>query len=1173
MKKKQCMKREHYSNGYIPSGGTPPGMKGHKKVLALAVMAALMTGFVPAWATDVTGQSKIIDMDTNATTIYGGVSEDGAALNNHLSFTGGTITLSGDESSRYPEIGGGYGKNGNGNGNTLEISGEVSVTGKGDASIFGGKSTNGDANTNKVLIRNGRINGDYLQGGQSYKGNANGNEVSIENGNIAVRNIVGGDGNRDANANTISITGGTITVDGSFINGGRTYYGNANENVVSISGDAELEMDDGEIYGGKGWEHANSNRVYISTSKAVTGVYRIIGGEGRYEANNNSIAIMDSQIDSTVSSGKYWDDYLLAGYSWSGTAERNSLSIGGSAEITASGIAAGYGRYGTKGNIVSIDDQSRVSTLGIAGGLAIDEDYYNPELNKGIAADNTVSINGDSTVSALGITGGLSIADEGIARQNSIRIEKGASVTAPLMGGGTGRTASDNLVDIQGTHTGFLVGGGGAFNLDYPLSEDDYMASGNVVNLNGAALVPLQTDDKVFKNPLVEELKEKITDRYEHIGDLSNYLRNPGTSIHVAGGVLMLDGEARQNAINLSGSANLSQSNLYGWITGPELLKSPFDRLAGRPLADDNHSDNTLNVGYISGWMEDEEGNRTLQGKASEWKGSDVQGICNFDKIAFYNVDISRPALTVTDTVSLPEHTELNLDEFMPSNTGHIVRDAILIDASKAETGVKGLDALYADGDKKYQNKDLSWDYADGGVTVTGSSELSLSEDNIFSYGFKSLDSITYHTINWETDGTVLTLDKTKDFDLTKTTVHTEDLDFTAKSLEHITQSGTYSMTLLDTQGNTSLLAENLMGKQGTWNISNALEGSGTASLDTNGNVIYTMNTVDKQGRQEVEVETTKQTHNALIANEAALGIVTAGRDRLDGVLENVHQEDGGLFTFASLGGSKDKYDTGSHSTAHIWNGLVGVGNEMKLANGEVSYGLFYEYGRGNYDVDGGGYHGSGDAHYNGGGLMARYTSRHHQYVEGSLRFGQVKNSADSVLHSRSGNAYGYETDSSYWSGHIGFGRVFDLRDETASESRGGIKRASRDLDVYGKYFYTHMDGDSFRAGDVTYNLDDLNSSLLRIGARVNNRIGLNDFYYGLAWDYEFDGESDGSVSAAGLQAPIRQADIGGSSLMAELGWKREATPDNPWDVNLGLRAYAGQHKGIGGSVFIGYHF
>lgn len=43
--------------------------------------------------------------------------------------------------------------------------------------------------------------------------------------------------------------------------------------------------------------------------------------------------------------------------------------------------------------------------------------------------------------------------------------------------------------------------------------------------------------------------------------------------------------------------------------------------------------------------------------------------------------------------------------------------------------------------------------------------------------------------------------------------------------------------------------------------------------------------------------------------------------------------------------------------------------------------------------------------------------------------------------------------------------------------------------------------------------------------------------------------------------------------MMAEAGWKLEATKDSPWDVNLSLQAYTGQHKGIGGNVFVGYHF
>ena len=105
----------------------------------------------------------------------------------------------------------------------------------------------------------------------------------------------------------------------------------------------------------------------------------------------------------------------------------------------------------------------------------------------------------------------------------------------------------------------------------------------------------------------------------------------------------------------------------------------------------------------------------------------------------------------------------------------------------------------------------------------------------------------------------------------------------------------------------------------------------------------------------------------------------------------------------------------------------------------------------------------------------------------------------------------------------------------------------------------------------MDYALDGLNSSLMRIGARANNRSGRNNYYYGLAWDYEFDGESRGNVSAAGLSANIRKADTRGQQHDGRS--RLEATKNSPWDVDLSVRAYAGQHRGIGGNLFVGYHF
>ena len=773
-----------------------------------------------------------------------------------------------------------------------------------------------------------------------------------------------------------------------------------------------------------------------------------------------------------------------------------------------------------------------------------------------LAQGNAVAVDGKADISALGLAGGYAQTTEG----NQVSIDKDAAVTAIAIGGGVGGTVSHNFAAIKGTVTSYLLGGAGTFG-----EQSSDVASGNVLNLEGAKLVPLQ------KNQALSIGKDWGIE--EDVNEIMQQLKDPGETILAAGGALMYGGKAQDNMVNLSGTMDLSQANLYGWLTPLDVAQDPSDFLGPGGDGETNHSGNTLNVGYTTEISTDQDSKTTITGKAADWHGSKVQGIYNFDKIAFYNVDHSQPALTVTDTVSLPDNVTLDLDHFTPASSpaDRVIKDDVLIDASGAAT-VKGLDKLYESGKDKYQQP-VTRTYANGGVTVMGKDGLALSADNKLYYGLHSLDNITYNTIDWQTDGTVLTLADSRKFDLANTKVHTENIGFTAKSLESITKAGDYSMTLLDTQGNKTLAAGNLTTKQGKWNISNALEGTGVASLDANGNVIYTMDTVQKQNSTEIKVDTSKQTHNALIANEAGLGILAAGRDRLDSVLTNFNGQEGGVFTFASLGGSKDTYDTGSESKTYTWNGLVGVGNEAATKDGDFSYGLFYEYGKGHYRVDGAGYTGSGDAHYNGGGLMAKYMARNKNYVEGSLHFGNLKNNADSVLYSSDGSAYGYNTSSNYWSGHVGFGHIFDLTDKVESTSLGGTQRAARDLDVYGKYFYTHVGGDSFRAGEANYQLDGMNSSLLRIGAHLNNRSGWNNYYYGLAWDHEFDGESNGTVSAAGLSAPIRKADIGGSSLMAEAGWKLESNQENPWEVNLSMQAYAGQHKGLGGNVYMAYHF
>ncbi|WP_143272216.1 autotransporter outer membrane beta-barrel domain-containing protein, partial [Anaerovibrio sp. JC8] len=174
--------------------------------------------------------------------------------------------------------------------------------------------------------------------------------------------------------------------------------------------------------------------------------------------------------------------------------------------------------------------------------------------------------------------------------------------------------------------------------------------------------------------------------------------------------------------------------------------------------------------------------------------------------------------------------------------------------------------------------------------------------------------------------------------------------------------------------------------------------------------------------------------------------------------------------------------------------------------------------------------------HYTGGGLLGKWTSPKKDYIEGSIRLGTIKDDASNVLTDGAGNTYGYNTSTGYYGFHLGYGKIFDYS--------GG-----RSLDVYGKFFYNHRNGVSFDAGDH-YDLDAINSQILRLGARYSMRTSDQwKWYGGLAYEYEFNGDATGSVTAVGITSAIRGASTKGSSLRAEIG-ATITQPDSPWTVD-----------------------
>ena len=303
---------------------------------------------------------------------------------------------------------------------------------------------------------------------------------------------------------------------------------------------------------------------------------------------------------------------------------------------------------------------------------------------------------------------------------------------------------------------------------------------------------------------------------------------------------------------------------------------------------------------------------------------------------------------------------------------------------------------------------------------------------------------------------------------------------------------------------------------------------------------------------------------NLVAENRAvAAAFVNQGTDLISDSLDTLSRDDNyGVKTFAAVHGNRSKYDVNSDLKINGWSTIVGVGNAAEFADGdEFSWGVFYENGSGNYrtfnEFNNEFFRGDGSLVYNGGGIAARYENANGVYTEGSLRAGMLKSEMDNALRDGSNNYYGYDSESAYYGAHIGVGKIISLSD-------------SSDLDVYGKFFHTYTEGDSFTVAKDKFEFNSITSDRLRVGARVTtNKANAFSTYYSLAYEYEFNGDAD--MRAQNLKAPTQS--LQGSSYMAEVGFNYQPTPDSPWSFDLNMRGYAGEREGASFNVQATYTF
>jgi outer membrane autotransporter protein len=278
-----------------------------------------------------------------------------------------------------------------------------------------------------------------------------------------------------------------------------------------------------------------------------------------------------------------------------------------------------------------------------------------------------------------------------------------------------------------------------------------------------------------------------------------------------------------------------------------------------------------------------------------------------------------------------------------------------------------------------------------------------------------------------------------------------------------------------------------------------------------------------------------------------------------------------GLQAFGTISGGSLRHDTGSHidvDGVHLLAGFSTGGELSGWSKAHATLGAFFEYGEGDYDTHNSfataaRVKGKGDTDYAGVGVLGRLdftgNASGHPYAEATLRTGRVSSDFHSSdLRDSQGRRASFKSKASYYGASLGTGYVWQVSDRAT-------------LDLYGKYLWTHENGDSVRlsTGDPV-SFAAVDSHRLKLGANYTRAINTNlNAHIGLAWEHEFDGEARAKTNGYKIDAPELKGDTGS----IELGLSMTPAPNNPLSLDIGLQGYAGQREGVTGSVRVNYRF
>ena len=844
----------------------------------------------------------------------------------------------------------------------------------------------------------------------------------------------------------------------------------------------------------------NYNVTY--NGETVTGKYNTVyGNEHSFTFEGEAIEIYGSiknpttnaisNINITVNNSNVSADVfgVLSETNSNSTITNNHVTINSSKGLNIVCGASSSGGVVTN-NYVTIND-SEVS-YEVCGGASTNGEVSN---NYVIINESTINNINKNTV----VRGGAS--DTGNVFENHVTINGGTLNSVQGGFSNTGNVNDNHITISNATITGSIVGGYNRDNQTAEIQNNSITIKGTTdiskASLHGYATEQSAANIKAENNRLILDGWDgnNGTDNY-NVGSLNNFniieFKNikgdTGLTTNSVNG--MNDTQLILSSVDVTNLSNAT-NHIFSTITLTEnitnVIKDFTNNIDANALNGWNFNDNETSgiyAGYIAnataitsnntititgnvensvltGKFIDENGNEHYKGSSTPNDTTDDSTTLTIGN----GFDTKVATVAGVYAEDKTDGTAQNAEKGVVNISGDNITYGGTVYAGYSESGSANSNTINVAADTIASKMTLSGTYNTGSDNV-----LNLAGSATFK-AINNFDAINFDKIDWINGGTVLNIkENSENGALANTNIKLNKLNF----------SGGTELTAGESM---TIISNNDLGKDlgigtGTGKVdalSNftagvAIEGTGTAEVSSDGNSVkYTLTKVKHTDQIDLVAEN----------RAVAAAFVNQGTDLISDSLDTISRDDNyGVKTFAAVHGNRSKYDVNSDIKINGWSVIAGIGNADKFDNGsEFSWGVFYENGSGNYrtfnEFNNEFFRGDGSLVYNGGGVAARYTNKNGVYTEGSLRAGMLKSDMDNALRDGAGNYYGYESESAYYGAHIGVGKIISLSD-------------SSDIDVYGKFFHTYTEGDSFNVANDEFEFDSINSDRLRIGARTH---------------------------------------------------------------------------------------